>query len=253
MTIQPDRTLILSAYRNADKRILFLDYDGTLVPFCDCPGDSEMGIEVRSILSNLSEDCRNTLYIISGRNKDFLSEQFAGIKAGLIAEHGFLVKKAGGKWTRPLDVSATWKPDVSMLFHEFSSRYAGTFLEEKESSVAFHYRTAGQEIGNKIRPAVRAKFALLKNQYPKLELMDGNNVLEIKPEDFNKGFVATSIITEGDFDFILAAGDDLTDESLFSGITPEAFTLKIGSSPTAARFRIPTQPEFIGFLKEFIP
>jgi trehalose 6-phosphate synthase/phosphatase len=252
MTVLIERPLILEAYRKAESRILFLDYDGTLVPFKDRPEDSDLDTETHEILSVLSLDPRNRIYIISGRDKGFLTSQFRGVSVGLVAEHGFLLKETDGDWIRNRILDNTWKNDIGKQFEALTIQFPGSFTEEKEASVAFHYRTAGKNTGSRIRRAIRKKFQLFSEQYPGLVLLDGDNILEIKPCSYNKGTVASSIVNKGTFDFILAAGDDLTDEDLFKELVKGTFTIKIGTSPTSARFYIPVQEEFVGLLKGFL-
>jgi trehalose 6-phosphate synthase/phosphatase len=250
MSVIIDRSPIIEAYRKSEKRILFLDYDGTLVSFSDLPENSILGEEVRSIVIKLTSDPRNHIYIISGRDKEFLARQFSGIRTGLIAEHGYLRKETDGEWISSTLLPGTWKNAVMKFFQEFSLRYPGTFIEEKESSVAYHYRTAVYDLSGKISNGMRQTFLVLQQQYPGLELLVGNKVMEIKPESFNKGRTAHEILRNGQFDFIMAAGDDLTDENLFAELPQPSFTIKIGLPPTSARYYISSQKKFIGFLKE---
>ena len=250
MALSIDRQLIFDTYKKSNKRILFLDYDGTLVPFSDRPENSALIDETRQILVDLSADAKNKIYIISGRQRKFLLHQFYGVRIGLIAEHGLLVKEVNGEWINTASVDTVWKATSQSIFRELVILFPGSFIEEKESSIAYHYRNLGQEAERKIRPAVREKFFLLQHHFPDLELLEGNNVIEVKPITYNKGLAATGILGMGTFDFILAAGDDLTDEQLFTAFSSEAFTIKIGSSVTEARYRMLSQEKFIEFLKE---
>lgn len=241
---------IPGAYRKAKKRILFLDYDGTLVPFRDRPEDSILGKTVRSIIQKLTLPSQNHVYIISGRDKDFLAQQFSGIPAGLIAEHGFLVREAGGDWRYTVSVNNNWKEAINGIFDAFKPLFPGTFVEEKESSLVYHYRTAAEDEGDRIRSMIRTEFLTLQQRFPDLELLDGEKVIEIKPRNFSKGYAASTIIRGGTYDFILAAGDDITDESLFAELGRNSFTIKIGLNSTCARYHLPDQAQFICFLEE---
>jgi trehalose 6-phosphate synthase/phosphatase len=245
-----DRFLIFEAYKSAEKRLLFLDYDGTLVPFSDLPEDSRLDNEVRRILVNLSSDVKNRIFIISGRQRKFLEEQFYGLNIGLIAEHGLMIKVANGDWMETIQIDLTWKDVFKSIFLEFIVLYPGSFIEEKESSIAYHYRTLGWDVGRKVRPVIRKKVLQFQIQFPYLELLEGNHVIEVKPSCYNKGLAAVAILRKGNFDFILAAGDDLTDEQLFIAVNPVGFTLKIGRAPTMAQNRVNSQEQFIDFLKE---
>jgi trehalose 6-phosphate synthase/phosphatase len=252
MAARVDIPLIVNAYRRAEKRILFLDYDGTLVPFCDVPGESVMGEDVRRIIKGLTRDRKNTIFIISGRDRKFLSERFRGISIGLIAEHGYLVKVPGGKWQEANPADHGWKGTVMKLFSEIANQYPGSFLEEKESSVAFHYRNAGRDAAMKVPAEIQQKFDLLRQAFPELELLDGNMVSEVKPLNFNKGSAAASILRNGRFDFVMAAGDDLTDEQLFSQTGTGSITIKVGTAPTGAKYNVLSQRMFVAFLEELL-
>jgi trehalose 6-phosphate synthase/phosphatase len=243
-----DSRRIREAYLTTNRRIFFLDYDGTLVAFRDSPGDSSMEKHTRSMLHQLLADPGNQIYIISGRTREFLDNQFREYTVGLIAEHGFLLKRVNRKWLMPHRIETQWKVPLTVSFRQLTKLYPGTFFEEKESSVAFHYRTAGSDVGGNIRNDILRLFIPLHVSFPSLELLDGNYVIEIKPKEFNKGQIAEMVLSSGRFDFILAAGDDKTDEFLFQKLNPKAFTIKIGIDPTTANYHISTREEFIEFL-----
>ncbi|HTX88718.1 MAG TPA: trehalose-phosphatase [Bacteroidales bacterium] len=252
MAAKPDRSLILSSYREASRRILFLDYDGTLVPFSDLPGESILGRPVRGILNRLAGDPSNTVYIISGRDRKFLDTQFNGMNLGMVAEHGYLLKKPDHPWKESKPVDKKWETNIREVFGELTARYPGSFIEEKESSIAYHYRAAGYGIEKYILPVIRKAFQQVREKYPGLEKQEGHKIVEIKPAVFSKGKIARDLLQSEPFDFILAAGDDVTDEDLFKALPDTACSVKIGLQPTRARFRLAHQEQFILFLQELI-
>ena len=63
-------------------------------------------------------------------------------------------------------------------------------------------------------------------------------VIEIKNSLVNKGVAAASWLKKNPYDFYFAVGDDWTDEDTFKGIPEEAFTIKVGSSSSAAKYRV---------------
>ena len=237
------------AYAKARNRILFLDYDGTLVPFRDRPEKSFPGNDTRALLKNLSSDPKNRVYIISGRTRDFRDSRFRGIHLGLIAEHGFMVREPDGPWIARVHADTAWKREAVNRLSPVNGRFPGSFIEEKESSVVFHFRTAGKKAEEGAVPLLREIVSGLQICFPGLELLEGNKVIEIKPGNFNKGDTAAFILRKGNYDFILAAGDDVTDEQLFAGLGDTAITIKIGYSDTSAKYRIASRVRFLDFLK----
>jgi len=248
MTEEINRQLILKAYQEGKNRVLFLDYDGTLVPFCNLPRNSKMDNKVEVLIRTLASDPKNRIYIISGRNKEFLDEQFRGFPVGLVAEHGFRMKEAGERWEPAHLVDNRWRNAFITLFQGLCTLYPGSFIEQKESSLAYHYRAAGRDAGMMVKPVLHEQFQVLQQNYPGIELLEGEKVAEIKPESFNKGFAAARILEKGDYDFIMAAGDDLTDERMFEGLPGNAITVKVGTTTTSARYYVRNQKQFIEFL-----
>ncbi len=70
-----------------------------------------------------------------------------------------------------------------------------------------------------------------------VKVLEGNKVVEVKNAGINKGKAASRWLNES-FNFILAAGDDWTDEDTFNAMPDSAYTLKIGNTPTSARYNL---------------
>lgn len=82
---------IAHAYKNANSRLILLDYDGTMTPQASV--DKAPSGEVISVLNCLCNDPKNVVFIVSGREKDSLSKWFSLCeKLGLSAEHGYLTR-----------------------------------------------------------------------------------------------------------------------------------------------------------------
>jgi trehalose 6-phosphate synthase/phosphatase len=244
----PDQ--ILQAYKLAKSRIFFLDYDGTLVPYTKIPSEATIGEGTVNILTRLASDPMNTLVIISGRDIHFLDSQFSGLKVTLVAEHGYRVKETNGKWTILPYVDLRWKARVRSLFSDMASKVPGCFIEEKEASVAFHYRSVGNATLIKIIPSVIETIESVISENTHLEILNGNKTLEVKTTGYNKGTAAVELLRQKQVDFILAAGDDVTDETLFRALRNNAFTIKVGAGNSLARFRLDNPPDLLALLAE---
>lgn len=229
---------ILEKFRNAGKRILFLDYDGTLVGFRNNPQKAAPDDELYQILDNLASLPGTELVLISGRDKDTFTRWFGDKPYSLVVEHGVYNRRPGKEWELPEHASADWKVLVRPVLDMFADRTPGTFIEEKSYSLVWHYRNTDQELG--LQRAIELKdelISLLSNF--NLEIMEGNKVIEVKNSGINKGKAALRLLQGQDYDFILAAGDDWTDEFLFQELPQETVSIKIGDNKTRAHFSYP--------------
>ena len=57
-------------------------------------------------------------------------------------------------------------------------------------------------------------------------------------------------LAKNEFDFVLAIGDDLTDEDMFAVLPPWAYSFRVGAARTHARFRLRSPAEVLQFLAE---
>ncbi|HNW29492.1 MAG TPA: bifunctional alpha,alpha-trehalose-phosphate synthase (UDP-forming)/trehalose-phosphatase [Spirochaetota bacterium] len=234
---------LLDAYRGSRSRLLLLDYDGTLVAFSDKPDMAVPDPELLSILSELTSDIKNTVAIISGRNFEFLERHFSGMRLSLIAEHGAWIKLNGGEWKTIANLDTQWKNEIRPILESYCDRTPRTFIEEKEFSLAWHYRRADAELAS-IR-AMELKGNLLHMiANHNLGIMEGNKVLEIKSLEINKGKIASFMLSAKEYDFTLAIGDDVTDEDLFSALPDNGFSVKVGFGPSKAKYYI-TRPGMV--------
>ena len=53
----------------------------------------------------------------------------------------------GGKWVES-NVNNNWKDNFIPIFQNFTDRTPGTFLEEKENCLVWHYRKTDPELAN---------------------------------------------------------------------------------------------------------
>ncbi len=78
--------------------------------------------------------------------------------------------------------------------------------------------------------------------------MKGNKIVEVKHPNFTKGSEVNRLLKKKSYDFILAMGDDITDEDMFFSLPGSAFTVKIGTFSEYARYNLLNQTETIPFL-----
>jgi trehalose 6-phosphate synthase/phosphatase len=243
---------IAKKYRETSCRILFIDYDGTLVSFAKYPELAIIDNNTLDILRKLLSDSRNHVVIISGRSKDFLEKQFGNMMVTLVAEHGYFIRKAGKIWESTISTYARWKKMVMPILLEYVNRCNGTFIEEKAGSIAWHYRNADLDFAQLRLNELRDELAEIIRHKTDFEILEGNKVLEVKSGKYDKGQAAATLMKDNNYDFILAAGDDNTDELLFGALPDSAFTIRIGLSPSFARYNLPDATHLKDFLTSII-
>jgi trehalose 6-phosphate synthase/phosphatase len=228
---------IEKSFKSAKNPVLFLDYDGTLTGFVANPQDAKPDAELKAIVKGLSEKAQ--VVIISGRDKDTLGTWFKGQNIDMIAEHGVWVKRKENKgdWELYADVDDSWKDDIRSVMEYYVLRTPGAFIEEKHHSLVWHYRKVESGLGD-LR--MRELFSHLKYMARghNLQVLEGNMVLEIKRPDINKGRAATALMKGQEYDFILAIGDDWTDEDTFKVMPKSAYTIRVGYAYTQANYNI---------------
>ncbi|WP_439555652.1 bifunctional alpha,alpha-trehalose-phosphate synthase (UDP-forming)/trehalose-phosphatase [Dyadobacter sp.] len=236
------------AYRNASNRILFFDYDGTLAPIVPDPSKAIISQDVKNLIGEIAR--RDTVVIVSGRDKLFLDNLFNDLPVHMIAEHGALIKLKGEEeWTLNENYEEGWKDNIRPIMDMYAKRCPGAFVEEKETSLAWHYRTA-DDPEYATRRAQELLWQLKNYIQPEmnLQVIDGNKVVEVKKTAFNKGTATRMFVDNGSYDFVLAIGDDTTDEDMFEALPETSYTIKIGDDLSAARNHIKSQQEVFHFL-----
>ncbi len=243
---------IKNAYQESKNRILFFDYDGTLAPIVADPAKAIVTKEVKALISKFAVS--DTVVIISGRDRHFLSELFLDLPVHIIAEHGALIKAKGStEWILNEDYEENWKETIKPIMEVYAKRCPGAVVEEKETSLAWHYRTADDR-EYATRRAQELVWQLKNYIQPELNLqiIDGNKVVEVKKTAFNKGTAAKALVETGDFDFIMAMGDDKTDEDMFIELPDTAYTIKVGDVLSAAKSHLRSQEEVFMFLSKIM-
>lgn len=242
---------ILDSYNKASKRAIFLDYDGTLKGFMDDPQAASPDSELLKLIESLADKEKNVLTIISGRDKETLGKWFEGKKVNLICEHGVWLRREGGDWEMLINASNSWMPVIRPVLEGYVDRTPGSFVEEKNYSLVWHYRRAELELGEMRGKELRNELTeLMANHH--LEIMEGNKVVEVKSGGINKGSAANKFLMNMNADFIMAIGDDWTDEYLFRELPESAITIKVGIKHTNASYKLETTDAVRKFLESFI-
>jgi trehalose 6-phosphate synthase/phosphatase len=239
---------LIKHYQSAKKRLIIIDYDGTLMNFDPNPQAVVPDQAVLETLQLLKKDPANKVIVSSGRDRQTLEKWLGELQVDMAAEHGVWIKK-DDEWQSSPNLGAAWKSEIKEILEDLVERTPGSFIEEKDYSVAWHYRRIDKDLGAKrvreFRDVLRYLTANLD-----LQVLEGNKVVEIKNAGVNKGKAVLNWINENDWDFFLAIGDDHTDEDTFEALPKEAYTIKVGIDRTSARFSLASVEEVRAFLNE---
>jgi arginine decarboxylase len=207
---------LLDDYSKSKERLILLDYDGTLVPFFDRPEDARPSDDVLEVLKKLAEDEKNEVVLISGRSRKNVDDWF--------------------------DI------EVRPVLEKYVESTPGSFTEEKDFSLAWHFRAVSPELSlTKPRELVdNLKFIHSMN----LQMMEVNQVIEVMNAGVDKSTATLKWLEKKDWDFIMALGDDWTDEDTFSVLPKTAYTIKVGPRPSQARFSLDSYPLVLWLLKK---
>ena len=228
---------LLDDYQKSSRRLLLLDYDGTLVPFAGKPERAAPDQQLLEQLAKLANDPANQMVIVSGRDKATLDKWLGHLPVAMIAEHGVWLRNAGEEWETLEPVDNDWKAEIRPILELYADRTPGSLLEEKEYSLVWHYRRANPEL-SVVRVAELRDAILNITGNLNLGVLEGNKVLEVKNSGINKGRAALRWVLDGSWDFILAVGDDWTDEDTFAAVPETAYSIKVGVYPSRARFNV---------------
>lgn len=248
--LTPARAEKLSAdYARASKRLIMLDYDGTLVDFCPLPENASPRDELIALLEKLAADEKNDVAVISGRDRYTLEKWLGGVKINLMAEHGAWMKTVNGGWHATGVFNTCWKKEVAGLMRKFAGRLTSSFVEEKDYSVAWHYRACDIELARERANELLETLGPIARREG-LGVINGSRVIEVRNAGVNKYCGALNFMESDDFGFTLFAGDDATDEDIFRSISSAAYTIKIGAGQTAAGYSLNEPAELIELLKK---
>lgn len=233
---------IIQRYQKAKSRVLFFDYDGTLVEFKKNPVDARPDKALLEMLDGLAEDEKNKVVLISGRDKDTFGNWFKDKNYTLIVEHGIWSRLPGKDWEIIEPLNNDWKMIIRPVIEFYVDRTPGTFIEEKNFSLVWHYRKADPDLGNLRAIELKDELTSLVSNL-NLEIMEGNKVIEVKTSGINKGRAAMNHIRGEEFDFIFGVGDDWTDEYLFEALPKNAISIKVGIKNTDAKYNLESVKE----------
>lgn len=246
-----DYSAIAEAFKAAKNRLLILDYDGTLTPFVSS-AKATAAVPSKKLIESLKSISRKsgcTIQIVSGRPKEALELWFGDMDVELVAEHGYWTK-SHGKWQNHSLNTSDFKQMVMPLMIRYTERTPGAVLEDKSSSLVWHYRKVNPELAYVRRRNLRHELneRLVDSE---ASVYTGHKILEVKHKGINKGRIVRQLIENNRYDFVLCCGDDYTDEDMFGALenVPYATTIKVGLGETRAKSQVLDTEDIMSLLR----
>jgi len=257
---------IVAAYRRMNRRVIFLDYDGTVVP--QSAINKWPTSEVISVLNTLCADPKNTVFIVSGRGKSSLSDWLSPCQnLGIAAEHGYFIRWSNASdWessTAPCDLD--WKEVVEPLMKSYMEATDGSNIEVKESALVWHYQDADPDFGSWQATELMLHLENVLANEP-VVVKRGHQIVEVKPQGVRKGLVVEKVLSEmlntgKSPDFLMCIGDDRSDEDMYESllkavvsgesppVNPEIFACTVGQKPSKAKYYLDDTSDVLRLLE----
>jgi trehalose 6-phosphate synthase/phosphatase len=231
------RAALTEAWRAAARRLVLLDYDGTLVGFANDPASVPPDEALRALLRRLCALPGTQVVVVSGRDAPTLEAWLADLPVHLVAEHGARRRDAQGAWSGGPALPPELRERTLERMQVFADRLPGAWVEQKTCSLAWHWRPADPDAGlERASELAEALRALLRGTT--LRVVLGQKVVEVRDGSADKGTAARAWLEAGPWDVVIASGDDATDEDLFAAMPPDAWTLRVGREASRARFNV---------------
>ena len=214
----------------------FLDIDGTLVDLAPHPDGVQLDAELRDLIERLYHTAGSAVALISGRAITDIDRLFPHARLPVAGQHGTERRDATGRVSRhefPVERLAAARARLV----EAAARQPGLWLEDKELSLALHYRGPAQ-LADYARSLVAGCQAATGAEFCVLE---GKRIVELKPAGRDKGVAIEEFMAEAPFRGRVPVflGDDVTDEYGFRMVNRlGGHSIKVGAGETEARYHL---------------
>ena len=240
---------IVPTIASAGSLLFCLDFDGTLAPIVESPDLAVMLPALAETVRTLAAFPTVTVAIVSGRSVADLRQRFdediicAGCHGLEMEGPDFRYVHQGAAHLMPVVDQVAWDLEAAFL------DVPGIFVERKGLSATVHYRQAPPHLEDWLRSTID----LIVAPYSGLvRLTRAHKAWEIRPcVEWNKG-AAVRYLTRRSAPqepFVICAGDDLTDEDMFSAVV-NGISVCVGpQESTRASYRVASPAEFADFLQ----
>lgn len=236
---------VAARLRNAEAIALFLDYDGTLAKLCPRPEDARIEPGTRKVLRRLAHRARLRVWVISGRRRADVQDRIGVPGVRYLGLHGW---EGDGK-AKLSEASQSRLVQIKFALAARIANAPGVWIEDKDATLAVHYRGAAEASVVEARAALRH---VLRPFAAQLRMIEGDKVWEILPHELGgKGVVARhQWCMFRPLALPIYVGNDGSDEPAFAALT-HGITVRVGSGGLSrARLRLSNPVEVRKFLEK---
>ncbi len=242
---QLDNAVVMRAYRASKRRLIVVDYAGTLLSEEKSPfsGGSLVSKPCHVLLFNLSRLCSdpsNVVFVVTGRERAALTDRLGELHGlGLAAEHGLFFKwpKTGvSAEVRPWEAfvalrTQSWRQLTKTIMQLYASRTNGAYVEDKGSTLLWQFRDADPDFGFIQSKELEDHLNSVLLPF-NVDVLRGSGrdssaggYLEVRPKGVNKGAFVGAMLDRmaqqdptAPPDFVLVVGDEESDEMMFESV-----------------------------------
>ncbi len=202
------------------KKIIFLDFDGTLISVVKTPEEVTLDPEIKKIIEDLSKNGQNRVVIISGRALKELHAHFKLKNVILAGNHGLEIKGNGVALPIKAKKARKLKHFISVMSRKFEmafTTYPGVWVEDKKFTLSIHFKNLPKGEGAVFRELVH--FFREKYKHYPIVWIEGKKVVEVRPGIYwGKGETVSHLLQKNHRAIPIAIGDDKTDEDMFKAL-----------------------------------
>ena len=238
-----------------EKPVFFFDYEGTLTPIVQEPGLARLSSKMKNTLQELAKKYKVAL--VSGREKQDLKSKVSIPGIFYAGNHGFDI--SGPNISMIYPQAKKYLPlikNISKSLDKSLSSIPGVIVENKNMSVAIHYRQVSKKDLFKLKNPLNA---ILNENIKHIHLLKGKKVVEILPNiEWNKGKAVLWIMNALGLSWsdykVFYLGDDTTDEDAFRILRTRGTSILIAKKPkkSAADYRLSSPKEVKCWLEQFL-
>jgi len=240
--------------QRAEKRLLLLDYDGTLSPFVEDRDKAYPYDGVVPRLQKLVDSETTRTVVVTGRAIEHIKPLLKLERLPeIFGSHGWEHLTPDGEYHLK-DAAAELQGGMEKALQYISENNLEKYLEKKPASLAIHFRGVKESEALDIKAKMLYNWKRIIKTVP-LIFSEFDGGLELKYPGFNKGDVVNTILKDYPVNPTAAyLGDDLTDEDAFRALPENAVGILVRPEyrETSADFWIKPPDELLMFLDRWM-